>query len=103
MDRYTADMIELGVTGMIGKGERGEQTREILKGKCVYFAVLGGVGAKQALTIRRQETIAFADSGMEALLKLEIVDFPAIVIHDMAGNDAYALNQELWHSQLSKT
>ncbi len=89
MDKYTADMLELGVRGMIGKGERGEETKALLKGKGIYMAVLGGVAAKQAKTIKKQEILAFEDAGMEALRRFEVGDFPVIVIHDIYGGDAY--------------
>ncbi|MDF2378627.1 MAG: FumA C-terminus/TtdB family hydratase beta subunit [Candidatus Gracilibacteria bacterium] len=89
MDAYTADMLELGVKGMIGKGPRGEATKKLLKGQGIYMAVLGGVAAKQAKTIKKQEILAFEDAGMEALRKFEVEDFPVIVINDLEGNDAY--------------
>ena len=89
MDKYTEEMLELGVVGMIGKGERGAETKRLLKGKAVYMAAFGGVGAKQAQTILEQEEIAFQDAGMESLRRLEVKDFPVIVIHDLEGNDAY--------------
>lgn len=89
MDAYTADMLDLGVRGMIGKGERGEETKKLLKERAIYMAVLGGVAAKQAKTIKKQEILAFEDAGMEALRKFEVEDFPVIVINDIHGNDAY--------------
>ncbi|MDP3975702.1 MAG: FumA C-terminus/TtdB family hydratase beta subunit [bacterium] len=93
MDSYTADMLDIGVAGMIGKGERGEETKRLLKGKAIYMACLGGVGAKQALTIKHQEVVAFEDAGMEALRRLEVEDFPVIVIHDLRGGDAYGVSR----------
>ncbi|MGE3340631.1 MAG: fumarate hydratase C-terminal domain-containing protein [Candidatus Altimarinota bacterium] len=96
MDKYTQDMLELGVVSMIGKGERGEETRQLLKGKAIYMAALGGVGAKQAQTILEQEEIAFHDAGMESLRRLEVKDFPVIVINDWQGNDAYELGRTQW-------
>lgn len=96
MDKYTKDMLELGVTVMIGKGERSEETKSLIKGKAVYLAALGGVGAKQAKTIIKQEIIAFADAGMEALRKFEVKDFPVIVIHDLESGDAYEEGRKNW-------
>jgi fumarate hydratase subunit beta len=93
MDKYTGDMLEMGVVGMIGKGERGLETRDQLKGKAVYMAALGGIGAKQAQTILEHEEIAFQDSGMESLRRLEVKDFPVIVINDLEGNDAYEMKR----------
>ena len=94
MDKYTADVLDLGVKGLIGKGERGAPTRELLKGKAIYMAALGGVAAKQAKSIIAQEVMAFEDAGMEALRKLEVVDFPVIVINDVHGTDMYELIQK---------
>ncbi len=91
MDKFTKDVLELGVRGLIGKGERGAETRELLKGKAIYMAVLGGVAAKVAKTIVKQEIIAFEDAGMEALRKFEVVDFPVIVVNDIEGNDVYEM------------
>lgn len=96
MDKYTKDMLELGVIGMIGKGERGQETKKLIKGRAVYMAALGGVGAKQAKTIMDQKIIAFEDVGMEALRKFEVKDFPVIVIHDLLGNDAYEMGRSEW-------
>lgn len=96
MDKYTPDMLELGVVGMIGKGERGAQTRELIKGKAIYMAVLGGVAAKVAKSIIQQEILAFEDAGMEALRRFEVKDFPAVVINDIHGNDAYEQNRHQW-------
>lgn len=98
MDKYTPDMLELGVVGMIGKGERGAETRKQLKGKAIYMAVLGGVAAKVAKSIVEQEILAFEDAGMEALRRFEVVDFPAVVINDIHGNDAYEMNRQQWSS-----
>lgn len=89
MDKYTQDMLDLGVKGFIGKGERGAETRGLMKGKAIYMAALGGVAAKQAKTIVSQEVIAFENAGMEALRKLEVLDFPVIVINDLEGRDFY--------------
>lgn len=96
MDKYTQDILELGVIGMIGKGERGEETKALIKGKAIYMAALGGVGAKQAKTIVKQEIIAFEDAGMEALRRFEVKDFPVIVIHDLEGRDAYEEGRKEW-------
>jgi fumarate hydratase subunit beta len=91
MDKYTKDMIECGVTGMIGKGERGEETKRLIKGKAIYMAALGGTGAKLSHAVLSQKIVAFEDAGMEALRIMEVKDFPVIIIHDLAGNDAYSM------------
>lgn len=96
MDKYTKDILELGVVGTIGKGERGEETKALIKGKAIYMAALGGVGAKQAKTILKQDIIAFEDAGMEALRRFDVKDFPVIVIHDFLGHDAYEEGRREW-------
>lgn len=96
MDKYTKDMLELGVVGMIGKGERGRETKELLKGKAIYMAALGGTGALLSHHVTREELITFADSGMEALRSLEVKDFPVIVIHDLQGSDGYEMLRKEW-------
>ena len=89
MDSYTDLVLDLGVIGMIGKGERSEETREKMKGKAVYMAAFGGVAAKLARCIKSQEIVAFPELGMGAVRKLELVDFPVIVINDLEANDYY--------------
>lgn len=96
MDKYTKDMLELGVVGMIGKGERGEDTKKLLKGKAIYMAALGGTGALLSHHVTREELITFEDSGMEALRSLEVKDFPVIVIHDLQGHDGYEMLRKEW-------
>lgn len=81
MDPYTPKLLELGLRGMIGKGERSDDVvASIKKNKSIYFAATGGAGALLAKCIKSQEIIAYADLGAEALRKLYVEDFPAIVI-----------------------
>ena len=90
MDPYAPRMLEQGLKGMIGKGNRGPEVREALqKHKAVYFAAIGGAAALIADSIKEAEVIAYEDLGAEALRKLRVEDFPAIVINDMYGGDAY--------------
>jgi fumarate hydratase subunit beta len=90
MDPYTPRMLEVGLKGMIGKGNRGPEVREALKKhKAVYFAATGGAAALIAASIKEAEVIAYEDLGAEALLKLRVEDFPAIVVNDIYGGDAY--------------
>lgn len=90
MDPYTPRMLELGLKGMIGKGNRSMEVREALKRhKAVYFAAIGGAAALIARSIRKAEIIAYEELGAEALRRLEVVDFPAIVVNDIYGGDAY--------------
>lgn len=90
MDVYTPRMLEAGLKGMVGKGNRTQAVRDaIRKYKAVYMAATGGAGALIAESIKKSETVAYAELGAEALLRLEVVDFPAIVVNDIYGGDAY--------------
>ena len=90
MDPYAPRMLEQGLKGMIGKGNRGPEVREALKKhKAVYFAAIGGAAALIADSIKEAEVIAYDDLGAEALRKLRVEDFPAIVVNDIYGEDAY--------------
>jgi len=90
MDPYTPRMLEQGLKGMIGKGNRSSKVREALRRhKAVYFAAIGGAAALIAKSIRRAEAIAYEELGTEALWRLEVEDFPAIVVNDIYGGDAY--------------
>jgi fumarate hydratase subunit beta len=90
MDPYAPRMLEQGLKGMIGKGNRGPEVREAMKKhKAVYFAAIGGAAALIADSVKEAEVIAYEDLGAEALRKLRVEDFPAIVVNDMYGEDAY--------------
>ena len=81
MDAYSPFLLDRGLKGMIGKGERNaEVTESIKKNKAVYFGATGGAGALLAKCIKSQETIAYEDLGAEALRKLYVEDFPVIVL-----------------------
>lgn len=93
MDTYAPRLIERGLKGMIGKGLRSPEVIEaIKKWGCVYFGATGGAGALLSLTIKKAEIIAFEDLGPEAVRKLEVRDFPVVVINDIRGNDLYQEN-----------
>ena len=90
MDKYTPELLDLGLKGMIGKGKRSAAVKEaIIRNGCVYFAAIGGAGALLSKAITESEIIAFEDLGKEAIRKLEVVDFPVIVVMDANGNDLY--------------
>lgn len=90
MDKYTPALLELGMRGMIGKGRRTEAVREsMMKNQAVYFAAVGGAGALLSKAILQAEVIAYEDLGTEAIRKLEIKDFPVIVVMDCEGNNLY--------------
>jgi fumarate hydratase subunit beta len=95
MDAYTPRMLEAGLKGMIGKGNRSKDVRAaIIKHRAVYFAATGGVAALISQTIKKSDLIAYADLGAEAVLRLEVEDFPAIVVNDIYGGDAYEDGKE---------
>ena len=90
MDKYTPALLNLGMNGMIGKGRRSDAVREsMMKNQAVYFAAVGGAGALLSRSIVQSEVIAYEDLGTEAIRKLEIKDFPVIVVMDCEGNNLY--------------
>lgn len=90
MDSYTPRVLAAGVKAMIGKGKRTAAVREaIKKHRAVYLASIGGAGALISKTIKKAEVVAYEDLGTEAVRRLEVVDFPAIVINDAEGGDFY--------------
>jgi len=90
MDSFAPRLIELGLKGMIGKGNRSQAVKEaMMKYKAVYFAAIGGAGALIAASIRKSEIIAFPELGAEAVRRLEVADFPVTVINDIFGKDLY--------------
>jgi fumarate hydratase subunit beta len=90
MDAYSPKMMEIGLKGMIGKGMRKKEVIEAMKKyKAVYLAATGGAGALLAKSVKKAEIVAYEDLGPEAINRLEVVDFPAIVVNDTKGNDLY--------------
>ena len=90
MDKYAPELLDLGLKGMIGKGKRTVQVKEaIVRNGAVYFAAVGGAGALLSKKILSSEVIAYEDLGAEAIRKLEVKDFPVIVVIDSEGNNLY--------------
>lgn len=90
MDRYTPQLLDMGLGGMIGKGKRSEEVVDaIVRNGSVYFAAVGGAGALLSKRILSSEVIAYDDLGTEAIRRLEIEDFPVIVVIDSKGNNLY--------------
>ncbi|HXI10721.1 MAG TPA: Fe-S-containing hydro-lyase [Thermodesulfobacteriota bacterium] len=90
MDAYTPRLLDLGLKGMVGKGARSSEVVEsIKKNKAVYMAAVGGAAALIARSIKKAEVIAYEDLGPEAVRRLEVVDFPAIVVNDCQGGDLF--------------
>ncbi len=90
MDASSPRLMEMGLKGMIGKGMRKKEVVEAMKKyKAVYFAATGGAGALLAKAIKKAQVVAYEDLGPEAINRLEVEDFPVIVVNDVRGNDLY--------------
>lgn len=90
MDKYAPTLLDLGEKAMIGKGKRTKEVVDaMIRNKAVYFAAVGGAGALLSKCITKSETICYEDLGAEAILKLEVKDFPVIVVIDREGNNLY--------------
>lgn len=90
MDKYAPTLLDLGEKAMIGKGKRTQEVIDaMIRNKAVYFASVGGAGALLSKCITKSETICYEDLGAEAILKLEVKDFPVIVVIDREGNNLY--------------
>lgn len=90
MDKYTPALLDLGMGAMIGKGKRSQAVIDaIVRNGSVYFAAVGGAGALLSQRIISSEVIAYEDLGTEAIRKLQVVDFPVIVVIDCEGNNLY--------------
>lgn len=90
MDKYAPKLLDLGLKGMIGKGKRSQEvTDAIVRNKAVYFAAVGGAGALLSKAIVASEVIAYDDLGTEAIRKLTVENFPAIVVIDSEGSNLY--------------
>lgn len=90
MDKYAPSLLDLGLKGMIGKGKRSEAVKDaIVRNGAVYFAAVGGAGALLSKSITSSEVIAYDDLGTEAIRRLEVRNFPVIVVIDSKGNNLY--------------
>jgi len=90
MDSYSPRLLAEGLKGMIGKGSRNAEVKAAIKEhKGIYFAATGGAGALLAQRIKKAEVVAYEDLGPEAIRRIEVEDFPAVVINDIHGNDLY--------------
>lgn len=92
MDKYAPLLMDYGLKAMIGKGKRSKEVTEaIIINKAVYFAAVGGAGAILSKAIKKSEVIAYDDLGTEAIRKLEVENFPVIVVIDSVGNNLYEI------------
>lgn len=90
MDKYAPNLIDLGLGAMIGKGKRSQEVIDaVVRNGCVYFAAVGGAGALLSKRILSLEVVAYDDLGTEAIRKLQVTDFPVIVVIDSEGNNLY--------------
>ena len=90
MDKYSPRLLEEGLSGMMGKGDRADSViASMIKNKSVYLAVIGGLGAYTSTLIKSLKVIAYDELGAEALIEIEVEDFPAIVAIDCEGNNLY--------------
>ena len=97
MDAFTPALIEHGLRGMIGKGNRSPEVVEAIKRyQAVYFGAIGGIAALTAQCVKRMELVAYEDLGPEAIRKLTVVDLPLVVINDSRGSDLYLSEQSKW-------
>lgn len=101
MDAYSPQLIALGQTGMIGKGKRSKEVVDAMqKHGAVYFGAIGGCGALLSRCIKKSEVIAYDDLGAEAIRRLEVEDFPVVVIIDSQGNNLYETGRAAYLSQM---
>jgi fumarate hydratase subunit beta len=90
MDKYAPRLLDMGLRGMVGKGKRSKEVIDaIVRNGAVYMAAIGGAGALLSKAIVKSEVIAYDDLGTEAIRRLEVKDFPAIVVIDSEGNNLY--------------
>ncbi len=97
MDAYSPTLIAQGETGMIGKGKRGPEVIDAMKEYgAVYFGAIGGCGALLSKCIKKAEVIAYEDLGAEAIRRLEVEDFPVVVVIDSQGNNLYETGRKAY-------
>ena len=103
MDAYSPTLIELGLTGMIGKGKRNEAVVSAMhEHGAVYFGAIGGCGALLSRCIKKAEVIAYEDLGAEAIRRLEVENFPVVVIIDSEGNNLYETGRQEYLQSLER-
>ena len=97
MDKYAPQLLDLGLSGMIGKGRRSQEVSDALvRNDAVYFAAVGGAGALLSKAIISSEVVAYEELGTEAIRKLEVKEFPVIVVIDCEGNNLYDIAMEAY-------
>ena len=97
MDKFTPALLALGLKGTIGKGYRGQPVKDALRQHTgVYFGSIGGAGAVLSEFVKKSEMVAYEDLGTEAIRRLEVAGFPAIVLYDCHGGDLYQDGQKAY-------
>lgn len=100
MDKYAPKLLDLGLGGMIGKGKRSKDVSDaIVRNGSVYFAAIGGAGALLSKAIVESEVVAYDDLGTEAIRRLKVEKFPAIVVIDSKGNNLYETADKLYNKE----
>ena len=100
MDKYAPKLLDLGLGGMIGKGKRSKAVSDaIVRNGSVYFAAIGGAGALLSKAIVESEVVAYDDLGTEAIRKLKVEKFPAIVVIDSKGKNLYETADKLYNKE----
>ncbi len=90
MDKYAPTLLDLGQKAMIGKGKRSKEVVDaMIRNKAVYFAAVGGAGALLSKCIKKSRTLCYEDLGAEAILEIQVENFPVIVVIDSKGNNLY--------------
>lgn len=103
MDAYAPELLDLGQSGMIGKGQRSDDVKAaVCRNGAVYMAAVGGAAALMAKSIKKAEIIAFEDLGAEAVRKLYVEDFPVTVVLDSDGGDLYEQGRENYLKSIQK-
>lgn len=97
MDKFTPALLALGLKGTIGKGYRGQPVKDALREhRAVYFGSIGGAGAVLSEFVKKAEVVAYEDLGTEAIRRLDVDGFPAIVLYDCHGGDLYQEGQKVY-------
>ncbi len=100
MDPYSPLLIERGLKGMVGKGVRSDRVKKAMREHgCVYFGAVEGTAALLADRVKEAEIVAYEDLGTEAIRRLVVEDFPAVVINDLYGGDLYREGRDQWRKR----
>jgi len=103
MDPYAPMLLDLGLRGMIGKGLRGKEVIEsMVKNKAVYFGAIGGAAALIGKSVVQSEVVCYEDLGAEAIRRIEVKDFPVVVVIDSEGNNLYEQGQAAYLNSIEK-